>query len=173
MEKKLNIEQLNQLNSTEFLNIFKNVIELWPKAAESVYKQKPFPSLTDFADKFDSYLESLSVEDKVAILCLHPDLTGKLLDQNNVTQESAEEQASAGLNQLTAEQKKQLVQLNAEYRKKFDFPFVICVRQNNKIEKILEGFVSRLPNTKDEEIINGTNEVKKIGRLRLANIVDL
>lgn len=173
MEKKINIDQLNQLNSTEFLNLFKNVIELWPNAAETVYKQKPFSNLSDVADEFDSYLENLSIENKVAILRLHPDLAGKLLNENNITQESAQEQASAGLNQLTAEQKKQLVQLSTEYREKFDFPFVICVRQNNKIEKILEGFRSRLPNTREEEIINGTNEVKKIGRLRLGNIIDL
>lgn len=173
MEKKLNIEQLNQLNSTKFLNLFKNVIELWPNAAVSVYEQKPFSSLAEFADKFDSYLENLSVEDKVAVLSSHPDLAGKLLGENELTEESAEEQASAGLHQLTDEQKKQLVQLNTEYRKKFNFPFVICVRQSKKIEKILEGFHLRLPNTKDEEIINGINEVKKICRLRLENIIDL
>lgn len=173
MEKKLNIELLNKLNSTDFINLFKNVIELWSNAAVSVYEQKPFSSLTEFADTFDSYLENISIEDKVAILRSHPDLAGKLLDENNVTEESAEEQASAGLNQLTAEQTKQLVHLNTEYREKFDFPFVICVRQSKKIERILEGFYLRLPNTRDEEIINGINEVKKICRLRLKNIIDL
>lgn len=173
MEKKLNIEQLNQLNSYKFSNLFKNVIELWPNAAVSVYKQKPFSSLIEFADEFDSYLENLSVEEKVTILRSHPDLAGKLLDENKVTKESAQEQASAGLHQLSAEQEKQLIQLNTEYREKFDFPFVICVRQSKKIEKILEGFYSRLPNTRDEEIINGINEVKKICRLRLENIIDL
>lgn len=170
---KLTIEDLNNLQSEDFVNIFKNVVELWPKAAENVQTKKPFANLNEFAFAFDTYLENLSTEDKIAILRSHPDLAGKLLDENKLSDESALEQASVGLNQLNADQQTQLVQLNTEYRLKFDFPFVICVRQSKKIEKILDGFHQRLPNSRDIEIINGINEVKKICRLRLENIIDL
>lgn len=173
MAKKLTIEDLNKLKSEEFLNLFKNIVELWPHASETVQIKKPFASLNEFATEFDSYLEDLSVDNKIAVLRSHPDLAGKLLDRNKLSEESAQEQASVGLDALTAARKLELVQLNAEYREKFDFPFVICVRQNKKIEKILEGFHRRLPNNRSTEIINGINEVKKICRIRLENILDL
>lgn len=173
MSKKLKIEDINKLNSDDFLNLFKNVVELWPKAADTIKSKRPFNTLSEFAHEFDLYLENVNFEDKIAILRSHPDLAGKLLDENKLSEESAQEQAAAGLDQLTTEQKTELVRLNAEYRQKFDFPFVICVRQNKKIDKILKGFRSRLPNYRSTEIVNGINEVKKICRIRLESIVDL
>lgn len=173
MSKKLTIEQVNQLESSKFVDLFKNAVELWPAAAESVILQRPFVSLKQLTCRFEEYLDSLSEDDKVAVLQSHPDLAGKFVDQNKLSDESAEEQALAGLNKLTVAKKQQLVQLNKEYAEKFGFPFVICVRQNNKIDRILEGFANRLPNTINEEIFNGIEQVKKICQLRIENIVEL
>lgn len=110
--------------------------------------------------------------DKVAVLQSHPDLAGKLLDENKLSSESATEQSLAGLDKLNAEKRTQLIQANTKYAQKFGFPFVICVRQNNTIDRIFDGFYNRLPNTRDQEIINGINEVKKICKLRIENIVN-
>lgn len=171
MTSKLSIEDVNKLPSTEFVNLFKNAVELWPQAAESTVQQRPFNSLNELVDHFSDYLENLSIDDRVAVLKSHPDLAGKLLDENKLSNESATEQSLAGLDKLTAEKKTQLVQSNTEYSEKFGFPFVICVRQNNKIDRILEGFRERLQNNRHQEIINGTEQVKKICQLRIENIV--
>lgn len=171
MANKLTIEDINKLSSIEFINLFKNAVELWPQAAETVAKQLPFSRLTDLVDHFVDYLENLSIADKVFVLASHPDLAGKLLDDNKLSNESAQEQSLAGLDKLTADNKTELVQSNREYSQKFGFPFVICVRQNNKIDRILEGFRERLPNSRDKEITNGIEQVKKICQLRIENIV--
>lgn len=171
MTSKLTIEHINKLPATEFVDLFKNAVELWPHAAEFVVNQRPFGNLNDLVRHFSDYLENLSVTDKVAVLKSHPDLAGKLLDENKLSNESAQEQSLAGLDRLTAEKKTQLVQSNTEYSEKFGFPFVICVRQNNKIDRILAGFRERLPNQRDQEIINGIEQVKKICQLRIENIV--
>lgn len=173
MASKLSIQAVNKLSEHEFLDLFKNVVELWPRAAETVYDSHPFTDLEELVAKFENYLETLSVEDKIEVLQSHPDLAGKLLDENKLSEESAQEQASIGLNKLTVGQKTELVQLNDEYRNKFGFPFVICVRQSKKIEAILEGFHYRLPNDRIMEIFNGIAEVKKICKIRTSNIVDL
>lgn len=173
MAPKLSVEAVNKLTSAEFQDLFKNVVELWPKAAEFAYRFHPFADLLELLSKFEYYLETISIDDKIAILQSHPDLAGKLLDENKLSEESAQEQASVGLNELTAEQKLQLVQSNDIYRNKFGFPFVICVRQSKKIEAILDGFSYRLPNDRTMEIFNGIEEVKKICKLRIASIVDL
>lgn len=170
--RKMKISDVNELSPKKFEEVFENVVELWPKAAEVVAAQRPFAGLNNISLAFNNYLENLSVNDKVAVLQSHPDLAGKLLEQNRLSSESAKEQAGAGLHLLTDKQKEQLVKLNAEYLEKFGFPFVICVRQNNKIERILEGLAERLPNTRDEEIVNGINQVKNICQLRIEDIVD-
>lgn len=173
MSQKISIGDVNKLKATEFVNLFTNAVELWPNAAETVVLKQPFASIDELVSYFTEYLERLSVDDKVAILQSHPDLAGKLLDENQLSNESAVEQALAGLNKLTPEERAQLIQSNTQYSQKFGFPFVICVRQNNKIDRILEGFAKRLPNTRDQEITNGIDQVKKICQLRIENIVNL
>lgn len=171
MSTKLSVVDVNKLTSIEFVGIFKNVVELWPKAAEAVFQKHPFANRSELIAQFTDYLQSLSTNNKVAVLQSHPDLAGKLLDENKLSNESTDEQLSAGLNQLTVNQSLQMLELNTKYKQKFGFPFVICVRQNNKIECILDGFRNRLPNDRDQEIINGIDEVKKICQLRIEDIV--
>lgn len=171
MSTKLSTEDVNKLTSIDFVRIFKNVVELWPKAAETVFDKHPFANRSELIAHFTDYLQNLNANNKVSVLQSHPDLAGKLLDENKLSNESADEQFSAGLNQLTVKQSLQMLELNTKYKQKFGFPFVICVRQNNKIEYILAGFRHRLPNDREQEIINGIEEVKKICQLRIEDIV--
>ena len=60
---------------------------------------------------------------------------------------------------------------NAEYRDKFGFTFIICAREN-KAAAILEGLDRRLGNSREEEIIIGIGEVKKIAKLRSRDILN-
>lgn len=172
MSAKLSIEELNSLSQVNFQRIFYNVVELWPAAAAHVYTKLPVGSFTELASHFSHYLESIDNTSKILILQSHPDLAGRLLNTNSLSVESANEQAAAGLNQLLPQQRLVLSDLNKQYRDKFGFPFVICVRQNNKIEKILEGITARLPNDKPTEIALGINEVKKICDIRIGDIVE-
>lgn len=169
--QKLTIETVNQTSKAEFAQIFGNVVEYWPAAANAVHAKAPFTNVAALAHEFQVYLDSIKAHEHLDILKKHPDLAGKLADENKLSTESTAEQQSAGLNELSEEQKTQLVTMNNKYKEKFDFPFVICVRANNKFEKILEGLQSRLPNPRYREILNGIEEVKKICAFRIKNIV--
>lgn len=170
MPSLLSIDEVNKLSKSEFEEKFKNVVELWPSAAQEVSADLPFASAKALVDKFWDYLEHSNSSVKEQILISHPDLAGKLA-QEELSPESANEQAQAGLDKLTAEQKRQLQDLNDKYKEKFGFPFVICVRVANKIEKILEGLNARLPNNKTTELKTGIDEVKKICEIRICDIV--
>lgn len=172
MSVKLSIEDVNSLSQADFQRIFHNVVELWPAAAAHVSTTLPFSNIEDLATHFQQYLDSIDNASKILILQSHPDLAGRLLNTNSLSVESANEQAIAGLNQLTSQQRLVLSDLNKQYRNKFGFPFVICVRQNNKIEAILEGINARLPNDKQTEINLGIEEVKKICFIRIGDIVE-
>ena len=60
--------------------------------------------------------------------------------------------------------------LNAAYRARFGFPFVICVRANRK-SAILAGLRSRMHNEPGAETGVALDEVAKIARLRLSDAV--
>ena len=107
---------------------------------------------------------------KVAIIRCHPDLAGRLADEGALSRESEKEQKSAGLDNLAAEEKQKLRENNNMYKEKFSFPFVICVRLNKK-QGIMDGIEQRLQNGFDVEVLAAIEEIKKIGYLRLTNVV--
>ena len=108
---------------------------------------------------------------KEGILRLHPDLAGRLAQAGTLTKESTAEQRSAGLDDMTEDERGRMSELNQKYKSKFGFPFVICARQNKK-DAILQGLERRLNNCPEEEAVAGSNEVKKICELRLRDLVD-
>lgn len=106
------MEDVNALTTTEFHKLFINVVECWPEAAIFVSALLPFHSFDFMLSSFDRYLEQLHIDNKLRILRQHPDLAGKLADERKLTIESAQEQASAGLDKLTPEIKRKLTDLN-------------------------------------------------------------
>jgi OHCU decarboxylase len=95
---------------------------------------------------------------------------GKLALAGQLTKESTDEQASAGLDRLTPHEVELFQKHNAAYQQKFGFPFVICARLNRK-ETILKGFGVRLQNSREQEIQTALGEIAKIARFRLADIL--
>jgi len=88
-----------------------------------------------------------------------------------MTAPSVAEQASAGLNALSHEEMAQISDLNAAYKKKFGFPFIIAVRMHTK-EGILFEFNRRLKNETQTEFANDLENVYIITRLRLNKLLD-
>lgn len=173
MSDKQTIDNLNIISANEFREIFGNVIENWPQAAIEIASTRPFQDENQLLKQFENYLGNLDDGSKEKVLQLHPDLAGKMASEEKLTIESTQEQASAGLNSISNDQRQQLNEMNEKYKTKFGFPFVICVRETNKIEAILRGITLRLENGRSEELNTGIDEVKKICRLRIGQIIDV
>ena len=62
------------------------------------------------------------VEKQLALIQAHPDLVGRAALAGTLTTESTKEQASAGLNNLTADEIALFQKQNTAYREKFGFP---------------------------------------------------
>uniref|UniRef100_A0A8C6SXA5 receptor protein-tyrosine kinase n=1 Tax=Neogobius melanostomus TaxID=47308 RepID=A0A8C6SXA5_9GOBI len=78
------------------------------------------------------FIDALPESGKEGILRCHPDLAGRDLQRGTLTLESREEQARAGLDALSSAEASLLAQLNHDYKKRFEFPFVICAKMNDK-----------------------------------------
>ncbi|XP_075983776.1 2-oxo-4-hydroxy-4-carboxy-5-ureidoimidazoline decarboxylase-like [Anticarsia gemmatalis] len=170
MSKKLSITDVNKLSNEQFETIFGNVIELCPDGAVQVKNKRPFSNVSDLCDAFQTYLEEINVEDKLVVLKLHPDLAGKMAARGELTRESTAEQQAAGLQDLTTQQKSIMDESNQRYKEKFGFPFIICAKEN-KVVSIINGLQQRYHNSYEQEVNTGINEVKKICRLRILDIV--
>jgi len=79
-------------------------------------------------------------------------------------------QSSARLDRLTDKEHERFGRLNAGYREKFGFPFIIAVRTHEKAA-VLAAFERRLGNTVAEEIEAALAEVFAITRFRLNALV--
>ncbi len=110
-----------------------------------------------------------SPEDQLKLIRAHPELAGKAAIDRTLTEESAAEQASAGLDRLTPEEFDRFHALNAAYGERFGFPFIICVRLTDKAG-ILAAMEERLGNDRETEIATAIAEIGQIVRLRLKDM---
>ena len=83
-----------------------------------------------------------------------------------MTANSVTEQASAGLLSLSDDEYDRFLHLNADYRERFGFPFIIAVRRHDKAS-LLAAFEMRLANPRPVEIETALGEIFTITRLRL------
>ena len=108
-------------------------------------------------------------EEQLALIRAHPELAGRAAVDGSLTQASAAEQASAGLDRLTQAEFDRFHALNSAYREKFGFPFIICVRLTDKAG-ILAAMQNRLANDRDTEIATAIEQIGEIVRLRLEDM---
>jgi 2-oxo-4-hydroxy-4-carboxy-5-ureidoimidazoline decarboxylase len=108
-------------------------------------------------------------DEQLALIRAHPELAGKAAVDGSLTEASKAEQASAGLDRLTQEEFDRFHALNAAYRARFDFPFIICVRLTNKAG-ILAAMEQRLANDRATEIATALEQIGEIVRLRLEHL---
>ncbi|HEX8655652.1 MAG TPA: 2-oxo-4-hydroxy-4-carboxy-5-ureidoimidazoline decarboxylase, partial [Allosphingosinicella sp.] len=124
------------------------------------------PSSGDRYSDLMAVVRDSSPEEQLALIRAHPELAGKAAVDGRLTEASAAEQASARLDRLPQDEYDRFHALNAAYRDKFGFPFIICVRLTDKAG-ILAAMERRLANDRDAEIATALEQIGEIVRLRL------
>lgn len=168
--RRYNVAGLNELSREGFLRVIGPVFEHSPWIAELTWAKRPFESA---ATLHRALCETVLASDdprKLALIRAHPDLAGRAARAGTLTPASTCEQASGGLDKLSAEEAALFDTYNREYRERFGFPFVICARQNKK-EAMLAGFERRLKNSPQQEIEAALAEILKIAELRLHDLL--
>ena len=162
----IDIKKINSLDKSEFLSIFGNVFEKSKWISEKVFNLKPFESLESFVSEIIRIYENSDNKTVLEILNLHPELA----IEKKLTANSEAEQNKANLKECTPEEFNEFKKLNIEYKKKFNFPFIIAVKGKNK-DEILNYFRERIKNSLDEEFLEAKKQVKKIATFRLEEII--
>lgn len=115
-------------------------------------------------------LRAASPEAQMGVIRAHPDLAGKLAEAKMLTADSTAEQASAGLDRLTPEEKARFTALNDAYLAKFGFVFIMAIRGRSKAE-IIAAFERRLAHDRETEIAEALTQIERIGLLRLEQML--
>jgi 2-oxo-4-hydroxy-4-carboxy-5-ureidoimidazoline decarboxylase len=160
------LAQLNTASRAAFVAALGHLFEHSPWVADETWARRPFRDVHHLHAELCATMRAAPRERQLALIRAHPDLAGRLAQQNRLTAESMREQASAGLAALGAEQLAVFTALNADYRARFGFPFIICARLNNHAT-ILAAMRARGANAPEAEFATALAEIEKIAWLRL------
>lgn len=164
------LAELNAGNCDDFVAAVGFAFEDSPWIAERAWESRPFASVAALHSRMVGVVGASPRDRQVALIAAHPDLAGRVAREGRLTASSSAEQAAAGLDRLTPDETARFDRLNAAYRAKFSFPFVICAREHDKAS-LLQNLERRTGNARDAEIATALAEIAKIARLRLNEAV--
>jgi 2-oxo-4-hydroxy-4-carboxy-5-ureidoimidazoline decarboxylase len=153
----------------QFLATYGHLYEHSPWVAERAWAYRPFADAKALHAALLRVLAEASQDERLALARAHPELADKVAISKGLTDSSQAEQASAGLNRLSADEYAIFHDLNAAYRARFGFPFIICVKLNDKAS-ILAAMRARLDHSAARELEEAMTQIGLIARLRLADI---
>lgn len=156
-----------------FVERFGGVYEHSPWIAEGAF-DRGLTAAQDTAAGLNAALAAVlraaPAERQMGVIHAHPDLAGKLAEAKMLTADSTAEQASAGLDRLTPEEKARFTALNDAYQAKFGFVFIMAIRGRTKAE-ILDAFERRLAHDRTAEVDEALTQIERIALLRLSQIL--
>lgn len=168
--QKIRIEKCDH---HQIIDLLGGIYEHSPWVAEQLYAEGISDAdnqVERLASRMEAIVEATDDTAKLALLCAHPELAGRLAIAGDLTAESTAEQASAGLDKCTEAEFAQFSQLNAAYQDRFNHPFIIAVRGLTRAD-ILAAFQTRIDNDPQTEFATALAEVHKIARLRLEQLL--
>ena len=167
----LTLPQLNAASPAEAAQLLDGLYEHSPWIAERALAQRPFTSLAHLKHAMTGVLAQAGVEAQLGLIRAHPELAGKAMVSQTLTAESTNEQNKAGLTQCTPEELTHIGQLNAEYKAKFGWPFILAVRGPRGVglskQQILAAYVRRLHGHPDFERQECLRQIHRIVEIRL------
>jgi len=163
----------SQMVKADFVQTFGSIFEHSPWIAERAHDSELGPahdSATGLHAALAMQFRLASDAERLSVLKAHPDLAGKLAAAKQLTTESTAEQASAGLDALSDAERVTFTVMNQRYFETFGFPFIIAVRDHDKVS-ILDAFTTRLTHTPEAEFAEAARQVERIALYRLKDLM--
>ncbi|MCA1857561.1 allantoate amidohydrolase [Massilia oculi] len=165
------LPQLNSFPPDAFVEALAGIYEHSPWIAARAAALRPFASLAALKQALQAVVTEASEDAQLALLRAHPELAGKAAIAGTLTAESSGEQAASGLDRCSPAEFATLQDLNARYRDKFGFPFILAVKgptgRGLSRAAIIAAFARRLGNTHGDEMRECLRQVHRIAEIRL------
>jgi 2-oxo-4-hydroxy-4-carboxy-5-ureidoimidazoline decarboxylase len=160
------LSELNALEPEAFVRALESIFEGSPWVPESVADQRPFSSRGELHEAMSHAMRAAPRERQLELIRAHPELARRA----RMTPDSVREQAGAGLDRLTLEEFMVFQELNAAYRERFGFPFILAVKGRDKTQ-IREALEARVSNAPDVEFETSLAEIEQIAGFRLEALI--
>jgi OHCU decarboxylase len=126
---------------------------------------------TNLRAAFQEALFSAPPAEQRALMAAYPDLGADRVADGEEGEDSARDQASAGLTRLADDDRAEFATLAAAYRERFGFPLIVCVRDSGSRERVLAEGRQRLANSPAQEHAAALIEIAKVANHRFADLV--
>lgn len=161
---------LDLLSREAFIATLGSVFEHSPWVAEAAVDARPFGTIDALHAAMVAIVMAAGPDRQLALLQAHPELAGKLARAGGLTQASAGEQASLGLDRLDTAEIARFDRANEIYRARFGFPFIVAVKAQRDRRAILDALETRAGHDRATELATALAEVAKIARFRLEGL---
>jgi 2-oxo-4-hydroxy-4-carboxy-5-ureidoimidazoline decarboxylase len=170
MNSSLTVSHLNNLSQEEFTQVLADIFEHSSWIPERAWLVKPFKNIDNLHTSMVAIVEHSKSQEKLSLLCAHPQLAGKEAESGTLTSSSTEEQSIANLNSLGHDEMDEITRLNALYLERHGFPFIIAVKNHTKAS-IFSEFKRRANNDREVEFDTALAQVAMIARFRLSALI--
>ena len=158
--------QVATMDGAAFGRAFGDLFEHSPWVAEAAWNARPFADPAALHAAMMGAVRAAPRAQQIAFLNLHPELAGREAQAGTMTGHSTFEQHGAGLNALSRDELLELQRLNAAYRTRHGFPFIVKVLGHTKAG-IFEALRTRTERDTPTEIEAALEQVARITRRRL------
>ena len=162
----MTLPELSSLSQADFARELGAIFEHSPWIPERAWAARPFADIDALHQAMLRVVQEASEAEQLALITAHPELAGKEAAAGTLTNDSTNEQRGAGLDQCSPAELQRLRDLNAAYRERFGFPFVIAVKGRSRYQ-IMDAIEERLHNERDVEFDTCLDQIGQIARFRL------
>src|SRR6266480_3269976 len=134
----MTLSELNRLEQEQFVAALASIYEHSPWVPERAWSRRPFADIDDLHAALTAVVAGAGKDEQLALIRAHPELAGKAMAEGSLTADSTAEQSSAGLTHCLTDELARLRELNARYKGKFGFPFILAVKGYDRAGVIAE-----------------------------------
>ena len=164
------LSKLNKGSHKEAFEAFMqcNTSEKW---CENMAESRPFSDYQSVLDSADTHWAESKEKDLLQAFEGHPEIgdVSTLREKYRNTAKSAGHEQS-GVNTATENTLQSLSQGNKDYKEKFGFIFIVCA-SGKSADEMLALLLERLPNSREQELVNAGEEQRRITHIRLDKLL--
>ncbi|RNF34344.1 2-oxo-4-hydroxy-4-carboxy-5-ureidoimidazoline decarboxylase [Paracoccus methylarcula] len=168
----VSLHELNNADENRFVEMAGFLVENSSWVLEEIAGQRPFGSAQALCDAIEAAITRMNRADQTNLFLAHPELAGAEAQAGTMTRESTGEQGRLGLLSLDRKELERLQKLNAEYRQRFGYPFIVALSRQPDLAAVFGLLAQRLRNDPDAEIRATIAEIMHVVRGRAAQISD-
>ncbi|WP_076260706.1 2-oxo-4-hydroxy-4-carboxy-5-ureidoimidazoline decarboxylase [Intrasporangium flavum] len=167
----IRLTEVNEMSREQFVETFHTLFQGPSWVVERAYDQRPFSDTNDLRQAFQEALFTATPEEQRRLIDSYPELGAESVAGGDEGELSLKDQAALGLTRLDEKSHDELFDLTSQYRDRFGFPLVTCVRDRDSYAQVLRHGWERLNNSPSQEHASALVEISKIAAYRFDDLV--